>query len=120
MAAVGLSRTEDGRRPLGLIGRVRILLGLEADAVTLVVHDALLAGDGAVEEVAGIDLDAGLVGIDLQIDARGGAKELDSDAIDVAGGVQDPVVVVTVAIADLLVVSGDGVADGMGSPERLK
>ena len=71
MAAVGLAGTEDRRRPLRLVGRVGILLGLQADAVALVVHDALLTGDGTVEEVAGIDLDAGFVGIDLQVDARG-------------------------------------------------
>ena len=81
---VGLSGTEDRRRPLGLVGRVGILLGLEADAVALVVHDALLAGDGAVQEVAGVDLDAGFVGIDLQVDAGGRAAELDGDLRDVA------------------------------------
>ena len=117
MAVVGLSGTEDRRRPLGLVGRVGILLGLEADAAALQVLDALLAGDGAVEEVAGVDLDAGLVGVDLQVDAGGRAPELDGDLRDVALGVQDPVVVVAVAVADLLVVGGDVTADSVRGTE---
>ena len=111
MAAVGLSGTEDHRRPLGFVGGVGIVLGLEADGGALVVHDALLAGDGAVEEVAAVDLDAGLVGEDLEVDAGGGAVKLRGGSVDVAGGIQHPVVVIAVAVADLLVVGGDAVAD---------
>ena len=81
--------------------------------MALVVNDTLLAGDRAVQELAGVDLDTGFVGIDLQVDAGLRAVQFRRDFRDVAGGVQDPVVVVAVSVADLLVVCRDLVADGI-------
>ena len=45
------------------------MLGLEAEAGVLLIDNPLLAGNGAVEEVAAVELDAGLVRIDLKLDA---------------------------------------------------
>ena len=116
-AVVGLSGAEDDRRPFGLVRRVGIVLGFEADAVALLVDDSLLALDGTVQEVPGIDLDAGLVGIDEERDAGLRAVQHGSILFDVAGGIQHPVVVVAVSVADLFVIGEDILADGLYSLE---
>ena len=64
MALIGFAGTEDGRRPLGFVGTVGVVLCFETDAGTLIVDLGVLAGDCAVKEVAGVDLDAGFVGED--------------------------------------------------------
>ena len=48
---------------LGWLGRVGEVLGFEAEAAALDVFCAALAGEGAVEEVAGVELDAGFGGL---------------------------------------------------------
>ncbi len=85
--------------------------------MALLVNDSFLAGDGTVQEVAGIDLDAGLVGINEERDAGFGAIQRCGHLGDVSSGVQDPVVVITVAVADLLVVGVNVCTDGLHLPE---
>ena len=55
--------TVDGNS--GWFGRVGIVLRLQAHAVALPIGPALAAAQPAVEEVAGVELDAGLGGLDL-------------------------------------------------------
>ena len=117
MAGILLTGTEHHGRPVGIVRGVRIVLALEADAGALVVDDAMLASDGAVEEVAGVDLDAGLVSVDVEADAGLGAGEGDCRDCDVAVGVEDPVVVVTVAELDLLEIA---LVNVVTYPSRLK
>ena len=57
------------------------MLRLEAEAAAVPVDSAAPAGDHAVEEVAGVELDAGLLGADLEgasgdrlVDDRGAVK----------------------------------------------
>lgn len=107
VAVVGLAGTEKSGGPFGFIGRVRILLGLEADGGTLLIGNALLAGDRAVQEVTGIDLDAGLVGIDHHGDAGLFAGEQSGQFGDISLGVQHPIVVVAVAVLDLFMLGVD-------------
>ena len=61
--------TVDGNS--GRFGRVGEVLRLEAHAVALPVGLAAAAAQPAVEEVAGVELDAGLGGLDLHHAARG-------------------------------------------------
>ena len=105
MAVVGLARSEDCRRPLRFVRSVRIFLGLEADGSPLVVNDAALAGHASVKEVSGVNLNARLVGIDVKGDAGLLAVKFGCKLIDVALGVENPVVVITVAVDNLLAVS---------------
>ena len=84
MALVCLAGTEDCRRPFGFVGAVGIVLGLKADACALVIDFVVLACDSAVEEVAGVDLNAGLIGVDIKHDACRGRLESgggDSDIV---------------------------------------
>ena len=89
--AVRLPRAQDGRGPVGPVRRVREQLRLQGDAVTLAVAAAARGSAGAVEEVAGVDLQPGLVGEQLQPGAGARGLEDGGDAQPVAA---DDVVVV--------------------------
>src|SRR6476661_559281 len=56
--AVLLAGAEDGRGEVGLVGRVREVLGLEAETVALAVGAAGCADERAGQEIAGVELDA--------------------------------------------------------------
>ena len=74
---VGLARLEDRVRlllPLRLVHRVRELLGFQAEPVVLLVHRAALAHVRAVQEVAGVELQARLGREHLQHPARSSAR----------------------------------------------
>ena len=101
-AFISLSRLEDDRRPFRLVGAVGIVLGFQANGGTLVVDDAFLAAQGAVKEIAGIDLYAWFIGIDFQRDAACGRSQLGCQLCNVAIRVQHPVVVIAVAVFHLL------------------
>ena len=49
-----------------MMDRVGKMLGFEAEGLMLAVDDSILARDRAVEEIAAIELDAGLGGGDFQ------------------------------------------------------
>ena len=66
MAGVALAGAKHRSWPLGLVGRVGIVLGLKADGRAALVADTLLAGNSPIQEIAGIDLNAGFVCIDLE------------------------------------------------------
>ena len=70
VGGVRLPRPQRRRRPLGPVGRVGEQLRLERDAVALAVAAAAGRAAGAVEEVAGVDLQARLVGPQLDGSAR--------------------------------------------------
>ena len=55
--------------PFGMVGAVGIVLCLEAEGAAARILHALLADEAAVEEVACIELNAGLVGEHLHEDA---------------------------------------------------
>ena len=107
MAGIGFSRAQEGRRPLRLVGGIRIFLGLQADGSAALINNPAFAGDGAVEEVPRIHLDSGLIGVNLQVDAGRRAKEFGGNNGIVAGAVQHPVMVVAVAVAQLLIIGID-------------
>lgn len=61
--------------PLGVVGRVGVVLRFEADGIAALIALAVFAYHAAVEEVASIYLHAGLVGEYLHCDACVGARE---------------------------------------------
>ena len=90
------------------------MLGFQAYGCTLLVHDPLLAFNGSVEEVSGVNLYARFVGVYFQSDACYRADELGCYLVDVAFGLQYPVVVKAFAKLDLFVVEvGYILTDGL-------
>lgn len=108
MACVSLSRFEPCRRPLRLVGAVGIMLCLKCDTAVFHICHATFAIDGSVKEVAGIELDARLVGVYRKGDAGLGRIHLHGKLLHVACGVEYPVVVIAASIYHLSV--GDRVA----------
>ena len=111
MTDVGLARAKNSGRPLWLVRGVRVLLGLKADGGTVTVHNALLTCYGSVKEVAGIDLHARLVGIFLQNDSGLRAVNLGGQDGVITIGVENPVVIESMSVANLLVVRINIVTD---------
>jgi len=97
-----------------LVGRIGIMLGLEADAGALLVLDALLAGNGTIEEVARINLYARFGSAFNKDDAALGAHHdtAEWEVGDIGRGSHKyPVVVISVAEFNLLVVGVDVLTD---------
>src|SRR4029450_7723299 len=57
---IALARSKNRGRKIRLIGRIGIVLRLEAESVALLVDMPGLAGDRAVEKIARVELHAGL------------------------------------------------------------
>ena len=118
MAAVGVAGTQECGGPFRLVGRVGVVLRLEAESCVLDIVFVLLAANGAVEEVSAVELYAGLVGVDRECDAGGGRCEHGGWEGDVAVGGKHPVVVEAVAVGNLFVVEQLQVAAyGLGRGE---
>ena len=125
MAEVLVARLQVGRRPFGMVGRVGVFLALEAYAHVLGILHTVLAQDVGIAahalEVGGVDLYAGLVGEDLQEDARLGAIERGCHLCVVTlvrcevVGVQTEVMVDARGVFDLL---EGGVVDNLGQASR--
>ena len=110
-ALVFLAGFQQGRGPLRLIGSVRILLGLQADGSAMAVDDAFLSLQRAVQEIAGIDLNARFVGVHIQYDTCPGRFQCRAFLRNVTLGVEHPVVVITVSVFQLDKVAVDALAD---------
>src|SRR4051812_38053288 len=94
---VGLTGPQNRRREVRVVGGVREVLGLEGEGVALAVGLVANAEEGAVEEVAAVELGAGLVGVHLDRAAVLGLPE--------AGGEPETVVVRPAAEHEVVVVA---------------
>ena len=108
---IGLARLEDAGREVRLVWRIGIDLCLKAACRAEGVFLAVFSGRGAVEEVAAVELDTGLVSGDLH-----GAAGL---RVVEGGGVAEailfgehPAVIVASAEGEGFVLDSDAVADG--------
>src|SRR5215211_4066779 len=99
---VALAGAQHGRREVGVVGRVGEVLGLQGEAVALAVGAAAGPDHGAVEEVARVELDAGLIGQDLQHPTTARVLQPGRQLQPGAAPVQHPVVVVAAAELQLL------------------
>ena len=98
---VGLIGSDGGVIPSGkvlLVGGVGINLRFKAEGCALLIGDAVLTRDGAVEEIADINLETWLVGEDLKFDAGDWRNNAGSKLIDGLIGGEHPVVVIAVAV----------------------
>src|SRR6185312_16380033 len=110
LVPVGLSGIEPRRRKIGTVGRVGPGLRFEAEGIRLPIESVAFAAQRAVEEVAGIELQAGLVGQQLH-DApamRGFDPRSEAHAIALH---QTIIVIVAAAAPQLLVIGSDTRAD---------
>src|SRR6266508_2533857 len=114
-----LARPQHGRREVVMVGRVRVVLGLQRQAVALPVHPAAGADQGAVQEVARVELDARLVGEDLQDPAASRVGQPRRQLQPGAAPVQHPVVVVAAADDELRVAVADARTD-RGRPGEVQ
>src|SRR5215218_10830360 len=99
---VALAGAQHGRREVGVVGRVGEVLGLQGETVALPVGAAAGPDHGAVEEVARVELDAGLVGEDLQYPPAARVLQPGRQLQPGAAPVEHPVVVVAAADLELL------------------
>ena len=86
-----------------MVGAVREELGLQAHRLPGLVDCAPLARHGPIQEIAGVELDAGLLCPHLHHNAGPVAGEPGAPAQPL-GGVQDEVVVIAAHVAQLLVI----------------
>ena len=109
-AAVGFSCLRDRLGPVAVVDGIGPELGLQSDAGAFSIVDAAFAG--FVQEIAGIELDAGAVGIHRHGTAGSGIRK---NGTGIAENL--PVVVVAALQFQRLVIGADIPADGLGTAE---
>ena len=116
--AIGLPGIEPRRWKIRTVWRIGIDLRLQAERVILTVNAAIFAGHGSVEKIAGIELDAGLVGPEFEhaaglliFHARGKARLIGDAAA------QAEIVIVTLPDQNLFIRVAQPGADAMGIAE---
>ena len=110
---VGFAGFEDAGREGRLVGGVREDLGFEAAGRAVRVFCSALAGHGAVEEVAAIELNAGLIGVDLH--GASGLRVVEGSGVFESLAVAEhPAVVVAASEFESLVLHLNPFADGGG------
>ncbi|OPZ95432.1 MAG: hypothetical protein BWY72_02116 [Bacteroidetes bacterium ADurb.Bin416] len=78
------------------------MLGFQTKTDALLVHDAFFTGNGTVQKVARVYLHAGFVGINFHGTTAEGIKhEANGQAVG-SFGAEDPIVVITVAVFQLI------------------
>ncbi len=81
-----------------MIGRIREMLGLEAQCRATLIGLAALAANGSVKKIAGVKLNPGLGGERFENTTRRGVKKRGGQGgLAIRMSVQDPVVIVAFA-----------------------
>src|SRR6185503_10338440 len=94
---------QDRRREAGLVRGVGKMLRLQTKAVALLVHLPTLAGDGAIEKIAAIKLDAWFTGVDVHYSPAGRFINACCQNGTRTGSIEYPIVVVAPAQFELLI-----------------
>ena len=98
--AIGLPGIEPRGRKVRTVRCIRIDLRLQTERVVLAMNAAIFAGHGSIEEIARIELDAGLVGPEVE-NAAGSQIFHARGKTWRAGGAAGQTVIVIVALPDL-------------------
>lgn len=117
MAFIFLARTQQSRRPLRFVGRIGILLRFQTHRSTAAIDNSFLAFQRTVQEIAGIYLQTGFVGVNLKHDARTGRCQCGARLRIISLCVQHPIVVITQPVLQLLEIIVDAGTDGRGTTE---
>ena len=113
-AVVGLAGFELGGGEGGVVGGIGVVLGFEAEAEVLGVGGSGFSFQGAVEEVAGVELDAGFGGGDGEDSSGGRVVDFGGFLHGSGWATEDPIMVVAVGDLELVVRGIDALADGGG------
>src|SRR5579872_418101 len=106
MMSIGVAARKKGARKIRPVGRIRPDLRLETDGVRLTVQPPALSGDRTIEVVARIDLQARLIGQQLQ--HASGARRLEARRqLQFSGIAKTEIVVVALAMEQLLVIAAN-------------
>ncbi len=114
---VGLARFHNNGRELRLIRRIREVLGFQTKGCAARVGLAVLAFHFAVEEVARVELDAGLVSPNFEGAAGSGLVNFSGLGKSSGFGVKHPVMVVAFAEFELLIEGFDAFANFVSREE---
>src|SRR4051794_2504913 len=98
-----LSRIQFRRREFRVIRRVRKMLGLQAEAVPVLVHLAAFSVIGAVKEITGVKLNSRLVRRNFQHAPGGRLHNSRCQRQLSTAPVQDEVMIVATSIFQLLI-----------------
>lgn len=96
-------RTQSGTWESRLVGTIWIMLRLKAQTAAERVCHAFFSHETAIKEVASIELHAWLVGMDSHFDARCRVIQSGCHGIDIAIRIEQPVVVISASVDNLLV-----------------
>ncbi len=99
---IGLARAQHHTGEVGLVGGIREVIRFEAEGIVLIVDHATFSGEGAVEEVAAVELDAGFGGGDFEDTASGGLGDPGGEGEFAAAAAEDVVMVVTLGVVGQL------------------
>jgi len=114
---VALARSQDRGWETRLVGRVRIVLGFQAKSIALLVDVPLLSGDGAVQEIARVELHARFCRGNLQGAPAVWFDDPRRECQAFALPVNHEVVIVTAPENQLLILLTDPGSDGGGLGE---
>ena len=98
-----------------LVGTIRIMLRLKTQTATLWIGDTPFSHETTIQEIARIELYTRLVGIYRHLDARSRVVQRGSHGMDIAMGIEQPVVVIAASVDNLLV---GGVVDTIAYASR--
>jgi hypothetical protein len=86
-----------------MIRRIRKVLGLKAESATMWIRNAAFPLDRAIQKISGVKLNPGLIGQDLQHAPTSGLVNF-CRLRKFAAAVEHPIVIVTVALLQLIIV----------------
>src|SRR6266498_5599382 len=89
-----------------MVRRIRKMLSLKAQSEAALINFAILAGDGPVQKIAGIELHTGLVGEHLQHTSSGWLINFCRRGELSAAAVEHPIVIVALPLLQLIVEIG--------------
>ena len=101
---------------MSLVGAVRIMLRLKTQTATLWIGDIPFSQETTIQEIACIELYARLVGIYRHLDTRSRVVQPGSHGMDIAMGIEQPVVVIAASVDNLLV---GGIVDTVAYASRV-
>src|ERR1700720_2189178 len=113
----GRTRPQNRRRKIRMVGRIRVMLGLQAKTVTLFVDMTVLPGNRSIQKVSRVELHCRLGSKDFQHPATGRLMHSRGQSRAVVFPVDHEVVIVSASYQQLFIVIVDASANRGGLGE---